>query len=77
MNIYKANTLLYKDTETEMNDVLVWFTVPKEWAEKWCKENEFESLETFDTEYVWDDSYNMYISALEDNVVISIKEYII
>ena len=77
MNTYKANTLLYKDTETEMNDVLVWFTVPKEWAEKWCKENEFESLETFDTEYVWDDSYEMYVSALEDNVVISIKEYII
>ena len=76
METYIANTLIYRDTETECNDVVVWFTISKEWAETWCKKNEWESLENFDTEYVWDDSYEMYIAAMEDNVIIhTMEEY--
>ena len=73
METYMADTLIYIDTETESNDVIVWFTVPKEWAENWCKKNKWESLEKFDTEYVWDDSYEMYTDAKEDNVIINAK----
>ena len=74
METYTANTLEYRDTETEERDVIVWFTVPKEWAEEWCKNNEFESLEEFDTEYVWDDSWEMYLSAQNDDVILRIAE---
>lgn len=76
METYIANTIIYRDTEEECSDVIVWFTIPKEWAENWCKKNEWESLENFDTEYVWDDSYEMYIAAMEDNVIIhTMEEY--
>ena len=74
METYTANTLEYRDTDTEERDVIVWFTVPKEWAEEWCKNNEFESLEEFDTKYIWDDSWEMYLSAQEDDVILCITE---
>jgi len=78
MDIYSAETIEYRDTETkeayEERDVVFWFHVPKEWAEKWCKEYGYESLEKFDEEYIWDDSWNMYCSAKEDEVVIRVEE---
>ena len=71
-NTYVANTLLYEDNENDYTskDVIVWFTVPKKWAEKWCVNNEWESLEHFNDEYVWGDSYEMYISAEDDGVIL-------
>ena len=74
METYVTNTLEYRDTDTEERDVVIWFTVPKEWAEKWCKENNWESLEEFDTEYIWDNSWEMYESAKKDNIILSITE---
>ena len=74
METYVADTLEYRDTETECNDVIVWFTVPKEWAEKWCIRNGWKSLKEFDMEYIWDDSYEMYTRAQEDGVIIHTME---
>ena len=78
MDIYGADTVEYRTIDTdelyEEQDVVFWFYVPNEWADKWCKENGYDSLEEFDTEYVWSDSWEMYTSAKHDNVVISIKE---
>lgn len=68
---YIADTLLYEDDEYETKDVQVWFTVPRDWATEWCKENEWESLDQFNDEYIWDDSYEMYIAALDDDVILS------
>jgi len=72
---YTADTLIYKDTETEQSDVQVWFTVPLKWAEEWCKEVRCESLKEFEETYTWDDSYEMYIAALEESQIIHMKEY--
>ena len=78
MKIYSADTIEYRNTYTdesyEEKDVVFWFDVPEEWAEKWCKDNGYSSLEEFNDRYVWDDSWNMYCSAREDNVVINIIE---
>lgn len=71
---YTANTLEYRDTDTGERDIVIWFTVPKEWAEKWCKGNKWESLEEFKAEYIWDDSWKMYQSAMKDGVVLSVTE---
>lgn len=38
------------------------------------KRNEFESLKVFNDEYMWDDSYNMYIAALEEGKIICGKK---
>lgn len=78
MKIYSADTIEYRNIDTdefyEERDVVFWFDVPNEWAEEWCKKNGYSSLEEFDKEYIWNDSWNMYCSAKEDNVVISIRE---
>lgn len=78
MNIYSANTIEYRNTDTdelyEERDVVFWFDVPKSWAEKWCEKNGYNSLVEFNSEYIWDDSWNMYCSAKEDNVVIGVRE---
>lgn len=78
MKIYTADTIEYRNTDTdelyEERDVVFSFDVPKKWAKKWCKENDWKSLEEFDTEYIWDNSWDMYCSAKEDNVVISTRE---
>ena len=71
---YTADTLEYRDTDTEEKDAVFLFTVPREWAENWCKNNEWESLEEFDSEYIWDDSWLMYQSAMDDNVVIDTED---
>ena len=75
-NIYTFSTLEYRDTETEEKDVVVYFTVPREWAEKWVEDNapEYESLEDFFDNYIWDESYSMYESAVEDGVIIRTEE---
>ena len=78
MEIYSADTIEYRDVSTdelyEERDVVFWFDVQKEWAENWCKENGYGSLEEFDNEYIWDNSWDMYCSAKEDNVVIDVRE---
>ena len=78
MEIYSANTIEYRNIDTdelyEERDIVFWFDVPKEWAEKWCKNNGYNSLEEFDGEYIWSNSWDMYCSAIEDNVVIDTKE---
>lgn len=78
MKVYSADTIEYRNTDTdelyEERDVVFWFDVPKEWAENWCKKNGYNSLEEFDEEYIWDNSWNMYCSAKEDNVVIGTRE---
>lgn len=78
MEIYSADTIEYRNTETdelyEEKDIVFWFDVPKEWAENWCKKNGYNSLAEFDNNYVWDDSWNMYCSAKEDNIVVDVRE---
>lgn len=78
MDIYSAETIEYRNTETEEmyeeRDIVFRFYVPKEWAEKWCKENGYNSLEEFDEEYIWDDSWEMYIWAERDNIILRIEE---
>ena len=71
---YTASTIVYRDTENDERDVIVYFTVPEDWAEKWCKENGYTCLEKFEREYIWDDSYEMYTSAIEDNVIVRVEE---
>lgn len=70
------STLIYRDNETEEKDVVVYFTVPRGWAEKWVEDNapEYESLEDFFDNYIWDESYSMYESAVEDDVILHIEE---
>lgn len=68
---YTADTIIYEDTETEQIDIQIWFSVPLKWAEEWCKRDEcYQSLEKFDETYTWDDSYEMFISALEQDEII-------
>ena len=78
MKIYSADTIEYRNTDAdelyEERDVVFWFDVPTEWAENWCKKNGYNSIKEFDEEYIWDDSWNMYCSAKEDNVVIDTRE---
>ena len=78
MEIYSAETREYREVETEEayedRDIVFWFDVPKEWAEKWCKKYGYGSLEKFDNEYIWDNSWDMYCCAEEDNVIISVEE---
>lgn len=78
MNVYSADTIEYRNIDVnglyEERDVVFWFDVPKEWAENWCKKNGYSSLDEFDEEYIWDDSWDMYCSAKKDNVIISTRE---
>lgn len=78
MKTYTADTLEYKDDDEIQLDIQIFFTVPRDWAEKWCKQDElFESLEEFDEEYVWDDSWEMYLAAQEDGVIINTEEFLL
>ena len=51
------------------------FTVPKAWAENWIHKNFNESIDVFDNEFTYDDSYQMYEQALHDGVLI--EEHIV
>lgn len=69
-NAYTADTLLFVDDEEAERDVHIQFIVPKSWAEEWCRKNQYTSLSQFDSEYVWDESWWMYWSAVEDDVIL-------
>lgn len=76
MIIYQADTLLNiyhadKDDEVETH---IWFTVEKSWAENWVKEGEiWNSLEEFDSDYIWDNGLDMYEAALDEEALIEVE----
>lgn len=77
-NLYSAETIEYINIETEESykeiDTVFCFYVPREWAENWCKNNNWISLDEFDTQYIWSNSWDMYCSAKEDNVLVRVEE---
>lgn len=72
--IYTAETVTfsYEDNEPDCD---VCFDVPHEWADNWCKNNEFSGLKDFHETYVFDDSHAMYIAALNEGVLIEERKY--
>lgn len=77
-NLYCVETIEYREIDTEEKyvelDVVFCFFVPREWAENWCKKNDWDSLDEFDNEYIWNYSWDMYCSAENDDVVDHIEE---
>ena len=59
----------YKNLETD-EDGDMSFTVPKEWADKWCVKNGYSSRKEFNSNCTWDESAKMYQDAEEDDVII-------
>ena len=85
----KYVTLEYQDKYDKdgflllQQDILICFTVKREWAQKWFDENVkgsetrglidkevYESLEDFEKDYIWEDSWQMYMAAVIANAVI-------
>ncbi|MBO5969890.1 MAG: hypothetical protein J6S14_15490 [Clostridia bacterium] len=62
-NTYYVDTLITERSDDIEKEIILWFTVPRDWAENWCKTNGWASLEVFNANYIWDDSYSMFISA--------------
>lgn len=73
-DIFTAETVTfsYEDNEPDCD---VWFDVPKEWADNWCKGNEFSGIEDFDNTYVFDDSHDMYLAAMEEGTLIEARKF--
>lgn len=49
------------------------FTVPKKWASEWIFKTYKMWFDEFLNEYTWDDTYDMYESALDAGVASNIK----
>ena len=75
MKLYTAETIEYSTTETEElyeeRDIVFNFSVPYEWAEKWCEQNGYNSIGEFDSSYIWEDSWYMYCAACKERVVVN------
>lgn len=84
------DTLIYEDTDEYKHDVILWFTVSKDWAIEWfdknCKgekthgnisEDTYKTLDDFNNDYIWDDTHDMYVAAIEDGEVISERKEIV
>lgn len=83
------DTLIYENTDEYEHDVVLWFTVSKKWVKNWfdinCKGIEtngniakdfYETLDDFNNDYTWDDTHDMYVTAIEDGEVISERKEI-
>ena len=46
------------------------FCVPLEWAKRWIEIIADMTMEEFENEYTWDESFAMYEAAVEDNVIL-------
>ena len=56
--------------ETDYDNVYRVFEVPRSWAIEWLKKYG-ETVESYQCEYTWDDSIQMYEQAHIDNVIVS------
>lgn len=49
-------------------DYCIYFEVPKDWLTNWIKEtNEYSNIEYFLENYTWDETWYIYINAIEVN----------
>lgn len=73
---FETYTDMYLDYERsieneEYDNEMRIFVVPKHWAVDFVFIHYMMSLDDFLNEYTWDESYEMYTSALIDTVIVS------
>lgn len=48
-----------------------YFEIPEEWAKEWVVKNGFLSLNIFNSEYIWDHTWQMWEDAIKEGVLVS------
>lgn len=76
MNEEKVTVFCYVDNLIDNTDGVfdslecAWLTVPKEWAEKMVRKQEYDSLEEFFDEYTYDNTDGWIQAAIDEGVLL-------